>query len=159
MADLGNPPESRDITPPPAPYSAAPVPYPSPPQMPYQQYGAPPVPYGVAVPVPVPFAVDPATGLAYSDKSKVVAGLLQLLLPFVGVLGVGRLYTGHIAIGLVQLIGHFVAWALFWVLFIFIIGFVFVPVAWALWLWSVIDGIVILASSSPRDAHGRVLRS
>ena len=61
-----------------------------------------------------------------------VAGLLQLLLPF----GIGRLYSGHIGIGVAQL-----------VLSLFGIGV----------LWAFIDGIVILAGR-PTDGHGRPLR-
>ena len=94
------------------------------------------------------------TGLPFSEKSKIAAGLLQLLLPLAGIPGVGRLYTGHIGIGLTQLIGYFVAWAFFWLTFWLIIGFVFLPVVFGLWLWSIVDGIVILASASPRDGRG-----
>ena len=47
-----------------------------------------------------PYGVHPITGEPYSDKSKVTAGLLQLLLPFIGICGVGRLYAGHAVIGI-----------------------------------------------------------
>jgi len=97
-----------------------------------------------------PYGVHPASGIPYSDKSKTTAGLLQLLLPFVGVCGVGRLYTGHLAIGLVQLLGMFVGF----VLILAVVGLLVVP---AIWLWSVIDGAVILAGNST-DAQGRPLR-
>ena len=78
------------------------------------------------------------------------AGLLQLLLPFVFVCGVGRLYSGHIGIGLTQLLLYFFGW----VLALVVIGWLVVP---AVWLWSVIDGIVMLAGN-PVDSHGRPLR-
>lgn len=96
------------------------------------------------------FGVQPGTGLPYSDKSKTTAGLLQVLLPFIGVAGVGRLYAGHTAIGLIQLIGLFVGYLLIFVL----IGLVIAPV---IWIWAVIDGIVMLAGS-PVDDQGRPLR-
>lgn len=113
-------------------------------------YGQPP--YGPPTGVPgAPYGVHPGSGIPYSDKSKTAAGLMQLLLPFVGICGVGRLYAGHMAIGLVQLLGFFLG-----VLLIFVIVGIFIfP---AIWLWTVIDGIIILASDS-KDSDGRMLRS
>ncbi len=40
-----------------------------------------------------PFGRQPMTGEPYSDKSKIVAGLLQLLGLF-GIVGIGRMYLG-----------------------------------------------------------------
>ncbi|TYL51792.1 TM2 domain-containing protein [Nocardioides sp. BGMRC 2183] len=95
--------------------------------------------------------IDPMTGEWLSDKSKVAAGLLQLLLPFIGVAGVGRLYAGHVGVGLTQLLGTIVSYLLMCVL----IGFLTAPL---FLLWSFIDGIVLIASNSPRDGRGRVMR-
>lgn len=81
-----------------------------------------------------PFGIDPLTGLPYSDKSKLVAGLLGILL---GGLGVGRFYTGHIGLGVAQLLCSFVFGA----------GII----------WGIIDGIIML-TGQPRDAQGRPLR-
>jgi TM2 domain-containing membrane protein YozV len=39
-----------------------------------------------------------------SDRSRLVAGLLGLLLPVVGIFGVHRLYTGHIGLGVLMLV-------------------------------------------------------
>ncbi len=108
------------------------------------QPGYPPAPYGYGPPVPQGFG--PVAG-QYSDKNKTTAGLLQLLLPFVFVCGVGRLFAGHTAIGLIQLIGYFVGLV------------VFFPIGFGIWFWSVIDGIVILANSNFRDGQGRLMRS
>ena len=101
-------------------------------------------PYGLAVPMANPYAlsaqapygIDPVSGLPYSDKSKLVAGLLQV---FLGSFGVGRFYLGDIGIGVAQLIVTIVTFG---------IGA----------LWPLIDGIVILAGS-PRDKQGRPVRS
>lgn len=82
-----------------------------------------------------PFGVDPLTGLPYSDKSKVVAGLLQLLL---NGFAVGRFYTGHIGLAIAQILVTFLTCG---------VGV----------LWPFIDGIVILAGN-PTDARGRPLR-
>jgi hypothetical protein len=79
-----------------------------------------------------PYGREPATGQPYSDRSKVVAGLLQLFLP----VGIGRLYTGHVGIGIAQLVLSFMG-----------IGVI----------WAFLDGIVILAGRST-DPHGRPLR-
>ena len=99
-----------------------------------------PVPAAAAAPpaarrphdLDAPYGRDPATGAPYSDRYKVAAGLMQLLLPF----GIGRFYTGHTGIALAQLVLSFAGIGL---------------------LWAFIDGIVILAGR-PTDRHGRPLR-
>ncbi|MFJ1755230.1 TM2 domain-containing protein [Kitasatospora sp. NPDC088134] len=68
-----------------------------------------------------------------SDKSKVVAGLLQI---FLGGFGAGRFYTGHTGMALAQL---------------FTCG--------GLGVWALIDGIIFLVSDTRTDAQGRVLSS
>ncbi|MEU4091333.1 TM2 domain-containing protein [Streptomyces sp. NPDC026673] len=92
----------------------------------------------MATPTPTtdaPFGLDPS-GRPLSDKSKVAAGLLGI---FLGGLGIGRFYTGHTKIGVLQLVVSVVT-----------LGFG--------GLWGFIDGIVRLAGSAPTDAEGRVLR-
>jgi len=112
-----------------------------PPPPPGQQPPPPPpgwqqLPPGYAgQPAYAPYGVHPLTGVPYSDKSKVVAGLLQILIP----LGIGRFYIGDSKTG---------AWQLAVTLLTCGIG----------GLWPFIDGIIILASDS-RDVHGRMLRS
>ncbi|WP_243084278.1 TM2 domain-containing protein [Streptomyces sp. 891-h] len=78
-----------------------------------------------------PYGYDPY-GRPLSDKSKIVAGVLQL---FIGGLGIGRFYTGHIGMGIAQL---------------FTCG--------GLGIWSLVDGIMFLTSDSRTDAQGRILR-
>jgi len=68
-----------------------------------------------------------------SDKSRVAAGVLNLFLP-----GFGRFYLGYSAIGLLQFI-----------LFPCFIG----------WIWSIIDGVGILAGACPEDGYGRQIVS
>ena len=82
------------------------------------------------------YGVDPKTGLPYSHRSKVVAGVLQICL---GGLGVGRFYTGHTGIAIAQIAVTFLTCSL---------GV----------LWPVIDGIMILTGDSPRDIDGKPLR-
>ncbi|MFF3564082.1 NINE protein [Streptomyces sp. NPDC002574] len=79
-----------------------------------------------------PYGYDPY-GRPLSDKSKVVAGVLQLLL---GGLGIGRFYVGDVGIGIAQLLtcGGF-------------------------GIWSLIDGILFLTSNDRTDSQGRLLRS
>lgn len=92
----------------------------------------------------------------YSDKSKIVAGLLQILPGFIlGLGGIGRLYAGHTMLGLIQLVATVIGWISFWCGFF--TGFTFVIFGLA-WLWFVIDGIVLLAGR-PVDGQGRPLRS
>lgn len=122
--------------------------------------GNPPPYYPVAA--PALFGVDPQTGLALSDKSKVTAGLLQLLPGFfLAVGGIGRLYAGNIGLGTAQLIATFVGWAAFWLavcLSVFVLPLVLLVVLFGTWLWFVVDGIVMLAGH-PVDGQGRPLRS
>lgn len=107
-------------------------PYQSPNQPPPTPYGQPPAPYGFNP--AAPYGVDPATGVPFSDKSKLVAGLLQILVP----LGIGRMYMGHTGLGVAQLL-----------VTIFTCGLGS--------LWPFIDGIIILAGS-PRDSQGRPMK-
>lgn len=82
-----------------------------------------------------PYGYDPVSGLPYSEKSKLVAGLLGILL---GGFGVGRFYTGHVGMGVAQLIVTFVTFGL---------GS----------LWGLIDGIMMLAGNA-KDSNGLPLR-
>ncbi len=66
-----------------------------------------------------------------SDKSRAVAGILQMVLP-----GVGRMYLGYIAYGILQM---------------------FFSLLCVGWLWSFIEGIYILAGGVKFDGYGRSL--
>ena len=77
------------------------------PPNPYGGYGAPPPMHGGGMPMApmgagphAPYGVDPVSGLPFSDKSKVIAGILQLLL---GGFGAGRFYTGHTGLAIAQI--------------------------------------------------------
>jgi len=83
---------------------------------------------------PAPYGVDPITGMPFSDKSKVVAGILQIALPF----GAGRFYTGHTGLAIAQIAVFFCTCGLGWI-------------------WSFIDGILML-TGKVTDAEGRPLR-
>ncbi|GHD44830.1 TM2 domain-containing protein [Streptomyces longwoodensis] len=86
----------------------------------------------MTVPTPdAPFGFDPQ-GRPYSDKSKIVAGLLQI---FLGGLGIGRFYVGSVGVGVAQLL-----------------------TCGGLGIWSLIDGILFLTSNDRTDKQGRVLR-
>jgi hypothetical protein len=96
-------------------------------------YGAPP-PYQGNNPYPqqgAPYGVD-AYGRPLSDKSKMVAGLLQL---FLGTFGIGRFYLGYTGLGVAMLL---VSWM-------------------TCGIWPLIDAILILIGKVP-DAQGRTLR-
>lgn len=113
-------------------------------QQPPQGYGQPPQGYGqpgYSGPAPAmqdpnaPYGYDPKTGLPYSDKQKMIAGLLQLLL---GGFAVGRFYTGHTGLAIAQI-------AVVWLT----CGFGAI--------WPLIDGIMLLTGDAT-DAQGRPLR-
>ena len=124
--------QDPETPPPPPPYGQ-----PTPP--PYGQPGQagwpvpPPGAYGVSS--TTPYGIHPITGIPYSDKSKLVAGLLQILIPF----GIGRFYIGDNRTGVIQLVVTVLTCG---------IGA----------LWPFIDGIIMLATDS-KDAQGYMLRS
>lgn len=112
-----------------------PPPYPAPGQYP-GSYLDPAAPYGR----------DPGTGEPMSDKSKVIAGLLQLIGLF-GLLGFGRMYIGQVGLGVAQLLIGLVVTAV-------TCGYgVAVPV-----IWAIIDAILMFAGNV-RDSNGRPLRN
>ncbi|MER5948930.1 TM2 domain-containing protein [Streptomyces sp. NPDC001904] len=78
-----------------------------------------------------PYGYDPQ-GRPYSDKSKIVAGVLQF---FFGCFGVGRFYVGSTGVALGQL---------------FTCG--------GLGVWALIDSILFFTSNDRTDKQGRVLR-
>ncbi|GAA1229804.1 DUF1707 domain-containing protein [Prauserella halophila] len=82
----------------------------------------------------VPTANRTAEVLPPPDKSKIVAGVLQILLPF----GIGRFYTGHTGLALAQLSVTLLTLG---------VGSI----------WPLIDGIVLLAKGGV-DGNGRRLR-
>jgi len=105
--------------------------YPPPPQYGAQygaQYGGYPPPY------PGQFGVDP-WGRPLSDKSKMVAGLLQI---FLGTFGIGRFYLGYNGIAVAQLAVSLLTCG---------IGAI----------WPFVDGILILLGKV-QDPSGRPLR-
>jgi TM2 domain-containing membrane protein YozV len=100
-------------------------------------------------------AYDPYTGQPYSDKSKVTAGLLQLLLAaFLALPGIGRLYAGNTTMGGVQLGLAIVAW-----LGTICAAVLIVPIFLLIgvWIWGIVDGILLL-TGRPIDGQGRLLR-
>jgi TM2 domain-containing membrane protein YozV len=99
------------------------------------QWQALPPPAPTAPPYGGPrYALD-AYGQPMSDKSKLVAGLLQI---FLGGLGIGRFYLGFTTIGVLQIVVTLVT-----------CGFGA--------LWGFIDGIVIMVGNVT-DAQGRTLQ-
>lgn len=98
--------------------------------------GFPPAPgYGPGYPYgadpSAPFGRHPMTGEPLSDKDKLTAGLLQILL---GGVGAGRWYLGDYGIAVAQLL-----------------------TCGGLGIWSLIDGVMML-TGNVRDKFGRPLR-
>ncbi|NLU61301.1 NINE protein [Rhodococcus sp. HNM0563] len=120
---------------------------PNPPGVPHDPYGNP-QPYGAYGPPPAypggpagfvdpsaPYGRDPYTGEPFSDKSKVTAGLLEILL---GAFGAGRFYLDQPGMAIAQ-----------------------IAVTWLTCgiggIWPLIDGIMML-TGKVRDNHGRPLQ-
>ena len=70
-----------------------------------------------------------------SDKSRIAAGLLQIIFP---AFGIGRIYLGYVGIGIAQIILAFFCCG---------VGAI----------WGVIDGIYILCGGTKTDADGQRL--
>lgn len=129
------PPHQPQYQPPPAGYAQQPPPgyaqqppgYPPPGQYP-PAYMDPAAPYGR----------HPLTGEPLSDKSKIVAGLLQLIGLF-GLVGIGRIYLGYTGLGVAQLVVGLITCG---------IGAV---------VWGIIDAVLIF-TDKVRDPEGRPLR-
>jgi TM2 domain-containing membrane protein YozV len=77
-----------------------------------------------------------AVGVVTSDKSRLAAGLLGILL---GGIGVHRFYLGNIGIGIIQIIVTIITLG---------IGS----------LWGFIEGIIIIAGANWKDAEGMPLK-
>ncbi|ORW07590.1 NINE protein [Mycobacterium lacus] len=115
--------------PPPGYASGYPPPYPSYPQYPGS---------GGYYDPSAPFGRHPVTGQPYSDKSKTIAGLLQLL-GLIGIVGIGRIYVGQTGLGIAQLL----------------VGWLTCGLGAA--IWGVIDAVLILTDNAS-DRWGRPLR-
>lgn len=127
-ADIFAPPPAPGPKVPPQPMATQMPPRPEPPNSMMQAPSAYTNPYSVAQPHYMPMM----GGGIPSDKSRVAGGLLNLFLP-----GVGRIYLGYSALGVIQLL-----------------SFLFCGVGI---IWSFIDGIIILAGGLNYDGYGRKL--
>ena len=104
--------------------------YQMPPQgTPYQQYG---------YQTPPPY-MPPMVPLGYSQKSKLVAGILGIL---IGVFGVHNFYLGYTGKAVAQLL-------------LTLLGSVFTCglSAVAVWIWGLVEGIMILTGGIKVDGH------
>jgi TM2 domain-containing membrane protein YozV len=116
-----------------------PPPYPPPPPPAAGQYPPAAGQYPPAYMDPsAPYGRHPLTGEPFSDKSKVVAGLLQLL-GLLGLVGIGRIYLGYTGLGIAQLVVGLLTCG---------IGAV---------IWGIIDAVLLL-TDKVRDPEGRPLR-
>ena len=114
-----------------------------PPQQPsYPPPGQYPPPAGQYPPAymdpAAPYGRHPLTGEPLSEKSKLVAGLLQLIGLF-GLVGIGRIYLGYTGLGIAQLVVGLLTCGL---------GAI---------IWGIIDA-VLLFTDKVRDPEGRPLR-
>jgi TM2 domain-containing membrane protein YozV len=135
---------------PPSPYvpqqePATYQPYPPPPNTALQPYGQPPrpVPDYSSQPAPVysgPVYAGPV--YAYPQKSRMAAGLLGI---FLGALGIHNFYLGRTGIAVIQLLVTLLSLGI---------------LATAVWIWALIEGIMILSGSASfrTDARGIPLR-
>lgn len=98
----------------------------------------PPVPLGppakaYAAPAPPAWNAGLHAGAVVSPCNRVLGGILQII-P-----GVGRMYLGYLAIGVLQLILSVCSCGL-------------------LAIWPIVDGVLILAGAVKFDGYGRILK-
>lgn len=111
--------------------------YPPPGAQGYPPQGQPGYPPPANAPIPgAPYGIDPKTGIPFSDKQKMMAGMMQLACIIIVIPGIGRFYTGHTGLAIAQLV----------------LGCTGIGQ-----IWSIIDGIMML-TGAPTDAQGRPLR-
>ena len=91
---------------------------------------------GVRVALPSYSGVEPQSVIAFSDRSRLTAGILGVLLGF---LGVHSFYLGRVGKGIIQIVVT--------VLTLGVGG-----------LWGFIEGIIILTGSRWADSEGKLLR-
>ncbi|MGU3431422.1 NINE protein [Actinomycetes bacterium M1A6_2h] len=120
-------------------------------QQPFAQPG-----YGAPIDPGAPYGRDPMTGEPYSDKSKLLAGLLQIVPVFVGLpIGIGRFYMGSNGIGVAMAVLTVVSYLLIFTLIGALLG---LPVLFATGVWGIVDGVILL-TGKPRDGAGRLLKN
>jgi hypothetical protein len=90
-----------------------------------------PLPFGMQAPIQADSVVQQQV---FEHKSRRTVGLMQIFAP-----GFGRIYTGYIEIGIIQ------------VVLTFITCFVAYP-------WALIDGILFLTGKIDREADGKPLK-
>jgi hypothetical protein len=149
-------------------YPVAPEPAAPTRDVPAQPYPAQPYPVSPVTGPPVsgppisgpPISGPPVSGLpvpgpAVSGRSRITAGLLQLV---PGVLislgGLGRLYAGHRRLGWIQLAASVFSWAMFACGFATVFPF---GVFAVIWIWFIVDGVLMVAGKVT-DGQGRPLR-
>ncbi|MFY1633293.1 hypothetical protein ACN27F_08415 [Solwaraspora sp. WMMB335] len=119
------------------------------PQQPWQQNPYPPVPatgspqQGWGAPPPAAMALPPTQPgpspmvthqVVVSSKSVGAAVALELVLGLFGIFGIGNIYAGKVATGVVLMVSF---WVLFWInvlLTFLIIGWVTLPLTWLAYL-------------------------
>ena len=90
-----------------------------------------------AQPFPQPFAPYPTSfgaslaPVPKSDKNRIVAGILNIVLP-----GVGRMYLGYSTVGVIQFLLMFIG-----------VGY----------FWGIVDGLLMLTGNIKEDGYGREL--
>lgn len=117
-------------SPPPVPGTTPPVAHH--PQQPHapSAFQSPPRPQYTSV---QPYGYSRTLQLPVSDKNRTASGVLQILFP-----GVGRIYLGYAALGVIQLVLTIATCGL---------GSI----------WSIVDGILILSGKVRIDGYGRAL--
>lgn len=114
-----------------------------PPTMPSMPTASPGISTGVSNPYvtgPAPMQAMGGYGMPYgiqepiSDKSRILAGILNIVIP-----GVGRMYLGYSALGVIQFLSTFITCGI-------------------AYLWGLVDGILMIIGSVSHDGYGRRLK-
>ncbi|RYG31300.1 TM2 domain-containing protein, partial [bacterium] len=94
----------------------------------------PPMRLGSARDLTASYAAYAAPYAMASDRSATAAGILNIILP-----GIGRLYLGYYALGLIQILAT-------------------VATCGIAHIWSIVDGVMMLTGTVKVDGYGRILK-
>ncbi len=65
--------------------------------------------------------------------------LLNVILGFLGVLGIGHIVKGRVGTGIAFLISGIALFVLFWTTIWFLVGLIFIPIYIGLWIFSIVN--------------------
>ena len=83
--------------------------------------------------------ICPKCGVRQNESKSSTPMVLNVIIGFFGILGIGHIVKGRAGTGISFLIGGLMLTVLFWTTIWIGIGFIAIPIYIALWIWSIVD--------------------